>query len=238
MEENLFDEIVENAEENPIKAVLDICNKYLAINEKYNSVAFLVGEGGYYDQEYVASALMECLAALKHLAEEYFLDINNDILAPSHEEHMGFMLSESKKNINTVINNCQSMIRVQKFEDKLKKYQSNSFSYEFSENEVNKIQSLVNELRDFITISKLFEEKHKQRLLKRLEKLQQEMHKKMSNVDIIWGFVGDAGVVMGKFGKDAKPMVDRIKEITQEVWKVQSRSEGLPEITSHPLLGE
>ena len=84
----------------------------------------------------------------------------------------------------------------------------------------------------------MFEEDHKQRLLKRIEKLQAELHKKVSDLDKFWGLVGDAGVVLGKFGKDAKPLVDRITEIAKIVWQTQARAEELPSGTDMPLLSE
>ncbi len=113
---------------------------------------------------------------------------------------------------------------------------SNDFLYEFSEESISKIQTLINELRELVNSSDLFEAEHKQRLLKRLEKLQSETHKKMSDVDRFWGLIGDAGVVIGKFGKDAEPFVNIIKKISGLVWKTQSQSEELPENNKHPLL--
>ncbi|MDD4295136.1 MAG: hypothetical protein PHP69_06455, partial [Candidatus Omnitrophica bacterium] len=62
---------------------------------------------------------------------------------------------------------------------------------------------------------------------KRLEKLQQELHKRVSDLDRFWGIVGDAGVMLGKFGEDAKHLVDRIKELVDIIWRVQSRSEAI-----------
>lgn len=110
------------------------------------------------------------------------------------------------------------------------------FFYEFTDGDVLRIQELINELRNQISSSSLFEEKHKARLLKRLESLQSELHKKMSDVDKFWGLLGDAGVALGKFGTDAKPIVDRIKELTQIVWRTQSHAEQLPSSCENPLL--
>ena len=62
------------------------------------------------------------------------------------------------------------------------------------------------------------------------------MHKKISNLDRFWGLIGDAGVAIGKFGNDAKPIVDRIKEIADIVWRNQARSEELPSGTKIPFL--
>ena len=81
-----------------------------------------------------------------------------------------------------------------------------------------------------------FEEDHKRRLLNRLEKLQSELHKRISDLDRFWGLVGDAGVVLGKLGKDAKPIVDRIRELAGIVWNAQKKSEKLPLDSNLPLL--
>jgi hypothetical protein len=84
--------------------------------------------------------------------------------------------------------------------------------------------------------SEVIEDNHKQHLLKRLERLQSELHKKMSDLDRFLGFVGDAGVVMGKFGKDAKPLTDRIKDIMNIVWRTQARAEELENGAQNPFL--
>lgn len=118
-----------------------------------------------------------------------------------------------------------------------KKILDKGFFYEFTDGDLNRIQELINELRQEIVASDLFEEGHKRRLLRRLESMQSELHKKMSDVDRIWGLVGDAGIVIGKFGKDAKPFVDRIKELSQIAWKTQARAEELPSSSQNPLLG-
>lgn len=113
---------------------------------------------------------------------------------------------------------------------------SKSFMYEFTDGDLERIQMLINELREIIVKSELFESKHQSRLLKRLERLQSELHKKVSDLDRFWGLVGDAGVAIGKFGNDAKPIVDRIHELTRIVWNTQVRSEELPSETSMPKI--
>lgn len=112
------------------------------------------------------------------------------------------------------------------------------FIYQFSDGDLTRIQQLVNELRDTITESELFDAKHKQRILNKLEGLQSELHKKMSSLDRLWGLIGEAGVALGKFGQDAKPLVDRIREIAQITWSTQARAEELPSGTTLPLLSD
>jgi len=112
----------------------------------------------------------------------------------------------------------------------------NTFSYEFSDGDVSRVQELLNELRELINTSTMFEQTHQRRLLLRLEKLQAEMHKRVGDLDKFWGLLGDAGVALGKFGTDAKPIVDRVREITGIVWRTQARAEELPSDAPQPLL--
>jgi len=109
-------------------------------------------------------------------------------------------------------------------------------TYKFTDGDLSRIQELINELRDMINDSKLLESNHKERLLKRLESLQIELHKKMSSIDKFWGFIMDAGSVLKKFGDDAKPIVDRMKELADIIWRTQSISQELPSGTQAPLL--
>ncbi len=125
------------------------------------------------------------------------------------------------------------------FKDAQAKYSAKlgaCFTYEFSDGDLKKVQMSISELRDLISGSAFIEDNHKQRLLKRLERLQSELHKKMSDLDRFWGVVGDAGVVIGKFGKDAKPLADRIKEIMNIVWRTQARAEELESGSPNPFL--
>ncbi|PQP13997.1 hypothetical protein C5615_28190 [Burkholderia cepacia] len=112
----------------------------------------------------------------------------------------------------------------------------NTFAYHFTDGDVSRIQTLINELRELVSQSDGFESDHKARLLKRLERLQSEIHKNVSDLDRFWGLIGDAGVVLGKLGTNAKPLVDRIKEIADIVWRTQSITEQLPTGTPPPLL--
>jgi len=121
------------------------------------------------------------------------------------------------------------------FEDAKQRYAAaigKAVIYQFSDNDFKRVQDLINEMRDLLTNSTDFDEDHKRRLLKRLEKLQGELHKQMSNLDSLWGLIGDAGVALGKFGENVKPLTDRIGEVLQIVSRTQAKAEdmqkGLP----------
>jgi hypothetical protein len=108
-------------------------------------------------------------------------------------------------------------------------------AYSFSDEDYSRIQTLINEIRDLIVATEVIAPRHKQRLLERLERLQQELHKTTSDLDRFWGFIGEAGVVLGKFGKDIKPLVDRVRELAEIVWKTIGAKEKLLD-NSNPIL--
>jgi len=96
--------------------------------------------------------------------------------------------------------------------------------YKFNENDFDRVQELINELRVIVTKATSVDADHKSRLLKRLEKLQSELHKHTSDFDKFWGLFGEVGPIIGKFGEDTKPFVDRVRELMDIVKRTQSSS--------------
>src|SRR6185369_8573581 len=106
--------------------------------------------------------------------------------------------------------------------------------YEFSEPDFKRVHDLVRELRELIRASSLITDDHKRRLLRRLEAMQVELHKKTSDIDRFWGFVGEAGIAMRKFGEDLAPISERVLELGGIVITVIFAKEGikaLPEVS-------
>ena len=106
--------------------------------------------------------------------------------------------------------------------------------YEFSESDFKRVMDLVNELRDLIRGSTLISEEHKRRLLRRLEAMRAEFHRKTNDIDRFWGFIGEAGIAMRKFGEDLAPISERVLEMGGIVINVIFTKEGikaLPEVS-------
>ncbi len=106
--------------------------------------------------------------------------------------------------------------------------------YEFSESDFKRVMDLTNELRDLIRSSTLISEEHKRRLLRRLEAMRAEFHRKTNDIDRFWGFIGEAGIAMRKFGEDLAPISERVLELGGIVVNVIFAKEGikaLPEVS-------
>ena len=154
----------------------------------------------------------------------------------SENDENGNMLNSALVDLEKWVETHFNELKTSSLRNQYNVYFRETFAYEFSQGDLVRIQTLINELRDQISANHELEPNHKQRLLKRLESLQSELHKRVSDLDRFWGLIGDAGVVLGKLGKDAKPIVDRIKEIAEVVWKTQARSEELPSDSENPMI--
>ena len=155
-------------------------------------------------------------------------------------------------SINSYFNQLRTTVRTELssrhsrgyFESKTEEYValfSKASVYEFADPDFSRVQSLVNELRDLIRGSSLISDEHKRRLLRKLEAMRGELHKKTNDIDRFWGFLGEAGIAMRKFGEDLKPISERVLELGTIVIGVIFAKEGikaLPEVSQMLLQHE
>lgn len=224
----LFDEaFITELKEDPIGGVVAICNR---VNGKIDEEQHDWSNSDY-------AVLAEAFALIDSAIESgliIYYEQGPEITGEINEDCRSLIryIRELEKHFSSQA----TKLKFDRMKSTFKLSLGSGFSYEFSQGDLSKIQSLLNELREQIASSNHFEYEHQQRLLRRLEKIQSELHKRVSDLDKFWGLIGDAGVVLGKLGNNAKPLVDRIKEIAEIVWQTQSRAEELPSGTSIPLL--
>jgi len=224
----LFDEdFLAQITEKPIDGILEICrivSGYISDNQEG-------WEQGDYEVLLEALALIDSLDEIGLISTPYSIPSISGAINEDCSSIYQYLIT-----LEDVYKAEASKLKLQNLKAHFKTNLEGGFCYEFSQGDLDRIQILINELRDHVTKSDHFEQDHKQRLLKRLENLQSEIHKKVSDLDKFWGLIGDAGVAIGKFGNDAKPIVDRIREIKDIVWRTQARAEELPSGSPLPKL--
>lgn len=137
---------------------------------------------------------------------------------------------ESDEALNKAIEHQQQL------EARFNRGITKSFGYEFTEGDFKRLQLLVNQLRDLIPSCAELDDAHKRRLLKRLERLQGELHKKVSDLDQLYCMAIETSVVARKIGENAKPLVAIAKELMGISWRTQAHGESLPSGTEPPKL--
>ncbi len=193
-------------------------------------------EAGWSDEEY--DVLVQAGAFLVELLDAGMLSL--DVHYPDVGGDRTKDCSGLAKFLRSVEKECETLSSRVRFVDARSKFKAaldSSFRIEFSDGDLARLQTLLNELREQIGLTDGLEEKHRQRLFSRLERLQSELHKRVSDVDRFLGFVCDVGVVFEKLGKNAKPLVDRAREIASIVWHTQARAEELPSSAKPPAIG-
>lgn len=211
---------------DPIEALAALCAEF----ERLDGHARQLPE--HHDDYVEALSILRAFAMARDTKLEPFPDIG-----PLRHKNIG--------NIATYFNELRGTVRSELsnrhargyFETKTEEYVA-LFSkvpvYEFSEPDFKRVQDLVNELRDLIRGSSLIAEDHKRRLLRRLEAMHGELHKKTTDIDRFWGFIGEAGIAMRKFGEDLEPISERVLELGGIVISVIFAKEGikaLPEVS-------
>jgi hypothetical protein len=226
----LFDQkFIDWVEENPIEGLAKACEITLAEHSEISD------PNEWTEAEH--ELLWEASSFIQLVLEANNININVEF--PSTSPNVDVNCKNLTDYISVVENEIRgkaTLLKIQAYKSRYSAALKSSFAYEFSQGDLNRIQALINELRNLFAQNKELEEGHQRRLLSRLERLQAELHKRVSDLDRFWGLVGDAGVVLGKLGKDAKPIVERIKEVAEIVWKTQARAEELPSDSSNPML--
>lgn len=225
----IFDEkFLEDVMENPIEGIVKVCE--FVLERRETSL-------GWTNED--LDELTEAYALVQSIFETYNLTTTIPVPSVTGSIHSDCqVLNSAFSDIAQEFRSSANRIKFQSLKTRYTITLGAGFFYEFSDGDLQRIQTLISELRDLLTSSKEFAEDHRARLLKRLEVLQSELHKRVSNLDRFWGLMGDAGAALGKFGKDAKPIVDRIREIIDIIWRTQARAEELPSATPRPMLSD
>lgn len=184
--------------------------------------------------------LLEVVIFLRTLIEEELISYEGSVPAIDNGKVQKASASNFAANIHSqaqkTIERNKAKAAEQAHISRFKLIIGKGFSYEFTDGDINRVQELISELRKELANEPRLDEGHKRRLLIRLEQLQRELHKKVSDLSHFYNLMGDFGVAIGKLGRDAKPFTDRIKEIVQIGWKSQARAEQLPSNAENPML--
>lgn len=227
----ILPEVLQQVRDNPIEGCIAVCRYALEAADQEENYS-----GSWREADH--TVLLEAAAIILHVEEAGL--ISHLVPAPDVDGSMGVVCNRLRIFLQDIQSELIGQTSVNKL-DSLKKQFSitltNGFGYEFTEGDIARVQQLINELRNLVRDSPELDEGHKRRLLGRLEKLQSELNKKMSDIGRFYELMGDAGVALGKLGTDAKPIVDRLRELAGIAWKSQARAEQLQTDAENPLIG-
>ena len=223
-------EILEQIKDDPITGAIAACE---FVEEEFNN-----GNSWIPSDEELLFEIYALLFSLKEAGRISYLEDAPDLKAsfPNICVRISQFVDGVKEQLQSLLRDQTNERRFDNFKNHFSLALSNTFGYEFTDGDLKRIRALINELRELITDNTELDEDHKRRLLKRLERMQSEIHKKVSDLNAFYGLAVEASVVLKKVGENAKPIVDRIKELTGISWNTQARAENLPSGTEPPML--
>lgn len=213
------EEFVEKIPDDLIDGVKFICKEF------FNNVKNFEKRGNLQIELFAAYAVLHNFLNNHNVDSGNALEFTMDINKLKDKVNIYF------RNFSSIYNNKYAEREAhRKFEElnaKISSKYGNYILYELTENQIQEIQNLINELRNKINECEDFEDFHKQRILKKLEKLQSEVHKKMTDFDRIFGFVVEMRYLYENY-KESKPLFDLSVKIANIALDAMALANGLP----------
>ena len=192
-------------------------------------------------------ALFQCLDILKNniddvLSGRYEIDAL-ELLEYAKLSAINANLNHVIKNIEELITNIEFLntsnfeddfkriyleLNRSRFEQHIKKERSISEIFFLDLDDRARVMGLITEMRHIVHQSATFDDAHRRRILKRLAKIEDEVLKAQGNFDTILAGIAEIGETLGQFGKDVKPLTDRMQEIRKITQRSTKNADQLP----------
>lgn len=222
------DELLARINDEPIEVGLEICQHIQ--NKIRTSTA-----------DSLANVLLEAGMILDRMIKSNLIKSKEELPAvaagkPRRSAEFLNFITAVHRELQAVVERDKAIQFQEQIEQRLNRVITGSFVYELTEGDFKEVQDLLDQLRNAITSSPELKENHRLRLLKRLEKVQAELHKKLSTLDGLYCLAIEASIVAGTIGKNAEPIAKAAKAIAGITWRTHSHTEGLPSGATSPLL--
>jgi len=178
---------------------------------------------------------LEAVAMFQVYTETHPLDVFYQL------PKLGTNTEENSKTIIQFFGGLNAELNKLVVNKKLSAYRQNfstklgqTVTYQFSAEEREHVIKLIHELRVLIDDWEKLEGYHRTRLLARLGKIHGSLDRKLTDIDVVWGLLGEAYLVKAKYGSAGQLIADRINQIISTGWRAQARSEGVDAGKSDP----
>ncbi|QFT31132.1 hypothetical protein FIV00_11640 [Labrenzia sp. THAF82] len=182
-----------------------------------------------------------CLRLLSYNIEEVFTDLRVDAIEAMalveatvteieddefssfyFDLHTSFLEKDGLK-FEKVLDQFYFNVAARNAKNIVKRSHSSEEYFELNADDRSKVMGLIAEMRQLVQDSTTFDDAHRRRILKRIAKIEDEVLKAQGNFDTVLAGIAEIGETLGQFGKDVKPLTDRMQEIRKVT---QSKTKG------------
>ncbi len=230
MTEIFTDDFTDKLPADAVLAGYTICETVLAFNRQRLQET---GQSSLIEDQH---AYLNALALFEVYSETHPLNIRFELPnlgtdAGNNSKAITNFFEKLKANLNELIVQQKLSDFRRNYADKFNK----TTSYKFTDEERDRVKNALHELRVLVGDLDTLAEDQKTRLMNRLGKIHVDMNLTLSDLDHMWGLLGDAFVVSAKHGKAGRLIVERLYQIINTVWRVQARAEGINPRSVNPV---
>lgn len=149
------EKFIDELPDDPIEACHKICEEFVLQDNQIPSER----------EEENYEIYLEAFGVFQAFIEAYQLNYNIPSITIDRKENIARIRKFFSQALKT-LEKSVAFLTIEKAKNKFSVKIGRAFSYEFTTGDLNRVQTLLNELRDHVVGSKLFEDDHKQRILK------------------------------------------------------------------------
>lgn len=198
--------------DNPVLAAHKICEVFCTYD---NGIA----EG---DKTKFAEAYLTALGAMQAFADAYVLNIDFPELGGDREANTR-LISGFFQTLYAALDTEVALMTVEEARNQFSSQFNQSHYFQFTDENLEKLHLVLSSMHYHIERHSRLGEESRQRLIRKLDETRKKLRKKMTDLDFLWGLVGEARVVLGNYDEEAKPIIERLNDITRITRQTQGR---------------
>jgi hypothetical protein len=220
----VFDEdYIKNLPKDPISAGIKLCVDFRCFHHESTAEIHLTDYITYLKAHFL-------LLSLAHMIG-YEIGISN--LADDIEANITYIVTTFNQ-YESIFKKASREHHVSKISELLTGKYYTTISCRFTNSDLGRIKQLINELDRIVSETNNLSGSDKTSLLGELKIIRPDLEKGSLDLDSFWQLVEVANGMLGKLGKDAEPVAERIREIAVIAWRTPAYVHKLSSDTATP----
>jgi hypothetical protein len=220
----VFDEdYIKNLPKDPISAGIKLCVDFRCFHHESTAEIHLTDYITYLKAHFL-------LLSLAHMIG-YEIGISN--LADDIEANITYIVTTFNQ-YESIFKKASREHHVSKISELLTGKYYTTISCRFTNSDLGRIKQLINELDRIVSETNNLSGSDKTSLLGELKIIRPDLEKSSLDLDSFWQLVEVANGMLGKLGKDAEPVAERIREIAVIAWRTPAYVHKLSSDTATP----
>lgn len=206
------DDLFQNLPEDPILAAHKLCQVFCTFDRTLPEQEKLTHSDQY----------LNAMGAFQAFADSYALNIDfPELVGDRHQNTQE--ISDFFQALYGALDTEVAKMTVENARSHYSSKFSATYYYQFTEENLKKLSMLVESLYYQIESNQELSDEARFRLVRKLDATKGKIQRKMTNLDILWGLIGEARVTLGNNNNGVKQIHDRINAIANITRITQAR---------------